>query len=495
VVYQNTKRFLKNRLDSQKQDVAWEEYNKEFFAYLASKHSAEDIEENKSEIKVAFADFYAEHFRTMVLFRDKEQLVLRLMPYQLAPSMSRHLPNLIRWVEELKESIEKEGDTLKLSGKLRRKINEEIADSDELVNKSEVIKLAIKTALGLSDEDIIVPMKRTILIHLASGEEGEDEAAQLDEKQLEALCKKTLTFEAIELIIEAMIEEALKTKLNFATLSQGQYEKSVLAVFKYGIADALTKNFKLPDAYVLALSTYLLRTHFSTIYLKFTEQLLRLLTQGDQAVKAFLSRYNGELIVENNLRYKMPIIEGKEGRRWNTMMMSVIAKTWFTNYDKFQEVTSQLERYSYIYDNFSRLNEEVARTLEKCKIDASQINSKLIKISNEIQNCTTQLNVMKLEKKDIATQAAVAQKKSQFQNIYQSFSKNLAELEQEYKTQNQERIKLKEQYKSAEQNIRGLEKQKRQLTAQLEQYEAGFSEMIEAVATALAKRKQPYKGS
>ena len=171
MIYQYVKRYLKNTLEKPKVDFEWSALDDiKFFSFIEQRYTLEEFSKEISEVKVAFKDFFEPVGNIVFRYKEESGIKFKIFPYRVKPQDSKHLQNIIKIInnnrKQIKYPYQGQDDQIVILGKIRREVNREVFDSQESVNTKELIKHAIRIALGLSERDIITQLKRKYIIKI-----------------------------------------------------------------------------------------------------------------------------------------------------------------------------------------------------------------------------------------------------------------------------------------------------------------------------------------
>jgi hypothetical protein len=194
MIYQYVKRYLKQNLVQPKVDCEWSQLdNLKLLNYIEQRYTLAELGREISEVKEAFKDFFEPVGSIVFRYTDGVGVKFKVFPYRQEPKDSSHLKNIIKIIFLNRKAIEYnyqgQSNQIAISGKIRREINKEVADTKESINIRELIKYSIRKALGLNDRDVIVQLKRKFIVKvfdstkIVKAEEEISELTIVDEKK------------------------------------------------------------------------------------------------------------------------------------------------------------------------------------------------------------------------------------------------------------------------------------------------------------------------
>ena len=436
MIYQDAKRFLRTAIKTPNINIDFNSFHEDFLSYMLERtYTFDDLIAQKSELKIAFNDFFGKVARAAIFFKD-QKIILKLLPYNVAPENSRHLSRLIELTKLHNESITRENNLYKIKGKLRREINAEIADSNEEVNKNDVIKLALKQALNLEDSIVVVFLKRSIIIReISEHVEKEEAESKLSNDELQTIYTELVEKYALEEILNSLMSDLLKEELNCSQISNEYFHKTSLNFIKMALVSELSKTLEYKDEQIIDIANFVMKKEITNIFTIISKYLLRELYKKNENVKKFIEYYNGEILVYKGKRFKIPTIESTDGRRWNAMTMGVVVTPWFANIDKNakakKEIGSALEEMKVFEDELKKYSQQIIDYTNKIAELTEDFNT----LEKDLSNTIYKLNHLKNDKADESTIAKfttiydeLKTKKTKVDNELIDTNKNLHEV-------------------------------------------------------------------
>jgi len=423
MIYQDVKRYLKGYLQRPSKDYVWSGHdNLVLLQYIQSRYSDDQITNNVSEIRQAFRDFFEPIGNIVLRFKLDTGIAYKILPYHVKPKDSKHLSKVIDIIRHNRRNIEYpykgRNDQIALLGKIRRHINSEIIETDEAVNKKELVRYAIKVALELDPRDVVVHLKRKYIIKIFKKNEllnqhVIDPAPKDDsERRFQGYNAEDMTAHYNELIndidMEAFLDNVMTllfcSKLNFDEITNNYYEANVLSLVRNMIAQELKPYVSENEDYVMGLGGYIFRNNFENVHKRIAIEIFEQISRKSKCAELFLGYYSGTIHIENGKKYAIPDLSTPDGKRWNITSISATAIMWLrsrheetklqvkldninSNYTQiatqYETVSQQFKGYA---DNISKFLEQ-SEAAEKSIADARR-NFKL-KVSGEMSKRDT----------------------------------------------------------------------------------------------------------
>ena len=391
MIYQDVKRFLKRHLQRPSKELEWKEHdNFLLLNFIQSRYSDQQINNNTSEIRQAFKDFFEPIGNLVVRFKNDTGVHYKIFAYRVKPKDSKHLNTIIEIIRNNRRSIEypyhDREDQMAILGKIRRHINAQIIETDEAVNKKELVRYAIKQALQLDERDVVIHLRKIYIVKLfkknlhLNPEAKDPKPINKDEKRFHGYNADDLSNHYNELISDLDIESFLDNvmallfagKLNFDEITNNYYEANVLTLIRYAIAEELKQYVSKNQDYLLGFAGYIFRNNFEAIHERIAIEIFEQVSIKNKNAETFLNYYSGTILVENGNRYAMPELSTPDGKRWNIASITATATMWLrTRHQEkksvadFQNLEAEYIQVATLYDTTSKQYEQQSEALDK----------------------------------------------------------------------------------------------------------------------------------
>ncbi len=413
MVYQDVKRFLKRHLNKPSSKYEWGNHdNFLFLNYIQDRYSDEKIENNALEIREAFRDFFEPSGNLIVRFDKATGIHYKITPYRIEVQKSKHLKDIITIIRSNRRAIEfpynGKDDQIALLGKIRRKINAEIAETTEKVNKKELIRYAIKKAIELDDKDIILTQKKKYIIKLFNKNTFVHTDSQLKEK-IEPKKENKISQEDLksyydDLFSEVSISDFLDQimislfaeKLNFQKINNNYYEQNALNLIKNKITEDLSEHISGNDDYASLLAGYILKLNLINIHERIAIEIFEQITQKDENAKLFLNYYTGQVYVEQGKKYIIPEITTDDGKRWNINSLMSTSTVWLRTRSLYirtkversniqEKIAENMPTFTNAKKQLDKTRAELSTTLKHYKKLSEKIEDISLNLKNELK--------------------------------------------------------------------------------------------------------------
>jgi len=348
MLYQYVKRYLKNSVGTARIDFEWSSLdNIKFFAFMEKRYDLNEISKEISEVKVAFKDFFEPVGNIVFRYKEESGIKFKIFPYRVEPQNSQHLNNIVKIINNNRKQIkylsQGDDDQIVILGKIRREVNKELFDTPESINTKELIKYALRVALDLNDKDIITQLKRKYIIKIfkqGNVLDVEEEvlvtskkdsnfngytAEQIEETYKDIFKKGNAN---ITYFLNSVMKHILRNDLSFKTIDNKYYEAKSLRIIHKQISKELMDYIQLEDDYILGISGYIIRKHFSEIHKIMAIDLIKYVYEKDANANKFLLYYSGKTMLIDNKKYIIPSLVTKEGQQWNISSLIGICNSW-----------------------------------------------------------------------------------------------------------------------------------------------------------------------
>ncbi len=363
MIYQYVKRYLKNTIENPRVDFTWNPLdNIKFFTYVENRYTLEEFTKELSEVKQAFKDFFEPVGKVVFRYKEDTGIKFRIFPYTIEPKDSKHLKNIINIINHNRKYIEYpyqgQADQIAIYGKIRRDINKEVFDTQESVNVKELINYAIKKALNLSQQDIITQLKRKYIVKIFEKNTQLGDNVEVPKKRegVENRFNGYTTEEikktyneiflkddgVIKIFLDEVMKKLFKGELNFKTISNEFYEKNALKIIHAGIVHELANYVSLEKDYLLGVAGYTMRINFQKIHEIMARELIKCIYEKDTNANNFLLYYNGNIVLIDNVKHKIPSLETEDGQQWNNASLIGICNLWMNTKKKQEEYETKL---------------------------------------------------------------------------------------------------------------------------------------------------------
>ena len=416
MLYTYTKRYLKKNYKLST-SITWGVLdNVQFFNYIYERYTQEEFEKEISEVKEAFKDFFEPVGN--ILFRYKDGTIkIKIFPYVLKPQDSIYLDELISIIKNnpkaIKYPYKGQMNQIAITGKIRRAINQVLYQSNESINKKELIKYAIRKALELNERDIIVQLKKIFVVkiyhktnavaknteeidsidlHEYDDKKNESSANRYngyDEEELKATYKELFpTEEELENFLNTTMDTLFQTKLNFKTITNKYYEENSLKLIHSQMAKELENYSSYEKDFLYGLAGYIFRQNFQKVHELMAMEIIKCIYEQDKNAKEFMLYYNGDTIIKDNKKYIIPSLETEDGRKWNNSSLIGICNLWMNIKKKKTTIENKIKE---INNKINKLNQGLSvvepeiKKLEKELEEKNEIYTKKQKEYKEME--------------------------------------------------------------------------------------------------------------
>lgn len=505
MVYQDVMRFLKRTLGTPKMDAMWSvKENFLLLNFLQERYSDEQIQNNAMEIRQAFRDFFEPIGNALVRYTNNVGINYKILPYHVEPTKSVHFKKLIEIIRENRRAIDYphngREDQIAILGKIRREINKEIVESDEKVNKKELVRSAIKEALHLDERDVVLHLKKKYLIKIFQKNAFLNQSPierKSDEIQTLTIDGETLKSDYEELFKEvsigAFLEQVMATlfsnQLDFQKIDNAYYEKNVLILVKKQIAQELGAYVSNNEEYVNQLANHILKENMISIHEHIAIEIFEKITNKDTNAHQFLNYYTGQIYIENGKRYIIPEIATDDGKRWNINSLMSTASVWLRTRTLLQK--SNAERQN-IEQKINEIMPDYSTSKQQLDIHNHEHNIYLKKFKEVNQQVEENMTVLQSEVKTFMN----INKESELEFQIRQDKQVLKEIKQRLNAIASQKAAKEKQFFDIQVIYTDLTREKNALTQKVQGFERdlalgsdAFHSILSSIVKALMKRK------
>jgi len=351
MIYNYVKKYLKNKYSEPTTDFKWDKQDiEEFFQHIEKRYTKTEFTKEISEVKVAFRDFFEPVATILFRYTDSGEIKIKVFPYRVKPENSKHLQKIIEIIKihrkHIKYNYNDDKNQIAILGKIRREINSEILDSQESINKKELIRYAIRKALSLTDKDVVISLKRKFIIKLSAqdSEASSDKYNGYSESDIKNSYSSIFDKDTkIEEFLQLVMKKLFANSLNFRTISNQDYETNAVKFIQLAILKELGNYINIERDFLVGLTSYIVRKYFHYIHELMAIELLEAVYEKNKNANQFLLYYNGKVIVKDGKKYKIPSLETEDGQQLNNATIIAICNIWVNIKLKKEQALEQLE--------------------------------------------------------------------------------------------------------------------------------------------------------
>lgn len=434
MIYQDTKRFLKQHLKQPSSTYIWDNNdNIAMFKFLQKRYSDDHIDNNAMEIREAFRHFLEPVGNALVRYTSLG-ISYKVFPYHLEPAKSRHLKSLIHIIHSHRRCIDfphnGREDQIALLGRIRRAMNAEIVETDENVNKRELVRYAIKEALGLGERDVVLTLKKKYIIKLFHENSfvstPEAQRAELlniiSEFQLQSDYEELFRDTSIEYFIDQVMASLFHDSLNFSLISNQFYEQNASHLIQKEIAKQLEEYLSYNEEYLQAFAAYIFKQNMLAVYERIAIEIFEKITSRDSNARQFLNYYTGHTYVENGKRYIIPDITTEDGKRWNINSLISTSNIWLRSRNLLLQSKVELKNCEKRIDSFTPDYSSAKNALDAL-MDEIRDNKRLSEmLEDEMLSLNGKISPSRYIKKEAHLRAQAQEYKKRFKDTQQKIN-------------------------------------------------------------------------
>jgi len=281
----------------------------------------------------------------------------------------------------------------------------EILDDTELQGASlthevkDFIRARLRQEIAIGEKDAIVFMGDKIIIRRfidGSGEENkkiEQRYNGLPKDELELIRKKIFSDEQNEQIaFRTIMENAMEGELNFANITFAFFEKNYVKTIQKYVLSFLSENLCEDEQILIGVGNLALRENWIFVHRFMAERIIELLSSKNTNTETFLKCYSGDITLgENRVKYKMPEIIDKNGKKWNAptifSMVMQYKKNILTAEQrkkgvelhalKIQEIEEEIKKIEQEASDWEGQQSSIDQELSEYFLEESRLNDEL----------------------------------------------------------------------------------------------------------------------
>lgn len=435
--------YLETNLPKPSLDFKWSDAdNKNLFLFIGEKFSKEDIkkDEIQEDIKKAFKNFFEPVGYILIQIKNN-RIRLKVFPYTLEPKDSVNLSSIIEMIQDNLDLVKYVDNRVVIKEKLRKNIYNFVDNIDnEEINKKELARFAVRKALGLKKNDIVIIKKEQIFIKIFNDKKMRKVSSSdqntiagrfngIEEAELDDFYDEYFSKEESRNFFKVVVKLFVETYFIEEKIDNLTYETNVFGYIQSLIIEQLMNEFDCSEEFYKGFSGYILRIHFNDVFELIADFMLNEISLSNEYIIDFLKYYSLNIVIVNGVKYKVPELETEDGLRWNVISMLSIAKIYTRTKATVKELDKEIHKFDeeilklYIngltpveYNNiFIKEKQKIAEQLrnERQKLEQYMdtfritkdearkkvLNNDINRIKREINQIT--LSMDKLSKKEI----------------------------------------------------------------------------------------------
>lgn len=369
------------------------------------------------------------------------------------------------------------------------KILSEITDVNE--DPTTLLKYAIRKSFELSMRDLVIRKNGNIFIKLLSEvsqveiqEEDKGTIANRYEgiaiEELEAFNEEFFADKGNKYFFANIAKEFVQTYFIENKIGNVNYEKNVFSNIKSIVVAHLIAMYDNSDGFFDGFAGYIFRIHFKEVFEYIADIILDEISMSNGYMMEFLKYYSSDILVINNIKYRVPNIEAKNGLRWSAVSMLSIAKIYTKSTKTIKEILKKIkildeEASIFLVDDLTPL-EQHSQFLR----DTNDLNEELDELKQQLSIYVDSYNIVSNEEERKALKSDMIKLKEFIQEVRDEKSA----LKPVKSSKIQAYTKIKKEYDSMQ---RYLNREKKLIAQNRDSYLS----MRDSLVVALTSKKQP----
>ena len=499
MAYSKLTLYLKTNLRTPSKDFVWtKEDNQNFFNFIDENFPEDYLkqDENLLAIKLAFQKYFEPI--GYILFQIKNYKIrLKVFEYKIEPKESENIGEIVNIIEKHENNIVKNYNGKKDQIFMQKWLKDEIFNfieslKDEKVNKKELVKFAVREALKLKDNDIVMVKQESIFIKLCDvikkREVPKDKLNTklnryngIDEEELHSFNVEHFSSKEDRNFLKQIAKMFVERYFIQRKINNQEYEKYVFAYIQAIITEQLMITYDNCEDFFKGLAGYVFRIHFQEVFENIADEILVEVANSNKHILEFLKYYSLNVIVINNKKYEVPVLEAQNGLKWNVVSMLSIVKLYVKTDAMSRLVNKAIDKKE---DEVTALYVNELSPIEraqKINEEKNSLTKQLIKLENTVENYYDSLKFIKDESEKDLLQQQIGTIKEDIQNIKKE-KNDLLDKAVSRKDINK--------FISLENEIDSLSRQFKREEKILKQNEESFSSIKSALVKALMSKKK-----
>lgn len=497
MIYKEVKFYLQTHLLRPSVDFKWtDEENEKLFTYINEKFDLEYLQkkENLLKIKQAFKDFFEPV--GYILFKLKDSKIkFRIFPYKLEPKDSINLEAMVNIIGENVDSVEfnykGKDDQILLNKDLVSKINKYVSNiNNEEINKKELVKHSVRTALVLSESDLIINRNSQIFVKkfrykniLTESQKGTIAGRYngINEEELRTFEIDYFNTEENKDFFTYVAKSFVEIYLIEQRIDNNYYEAKAFSLIQSIIVDQLTSQFDHNRDFFIGFAGYIFRIHFKDVFAHIADFILHEVSLSNTHMIDFLKYYSLDVIIIGGKKYQIPSLQSDNGQHWNSISILSVAKTYVKTKISVQEITKKF------YVTEDKIQEHMIGDLTPLEYN-SDINIDVQKVIEKINISRHKLDVTV----DSIDSSKDKSRKQMFKQDAKDIREHLDELNKEKDFLINKKIQSNKlnQYVMLQREVDSLDRNYKRESQILEQNEKAYQSIKNALVKALISKKE-----
>ncbi|WP_294967191.1 hypothetical protein [Sulfurimonas sp.] len=231
-------------------------------------------------------------------------------------------------------------------------------NKNKIFNDNDLIKLAIRKALELKKNDVIIIKQEHIFVKIINRTNRNNIAQNeskiherrfngIDKRELEVFYSEHFSKEISKNFFKTIVEKFVELYFEEQKIDNHIYEKNVFVYIQRIIIAELIVKFEQSEEFLTGFSGYAFRMHFNSVFDSISEYILKEISISNEYMIDFLKYYSLDIIIVDGMKYKVPEFETDDGLKWNVISMLSISKI----YTRTRTSVNKLQKEVYSLDD------------------------------------------------------------------------------------------------------------------------------------------------
>jgi len=354
---------------------------------------------------------------------------------------------------------------------------------------TEAFELHTKDIILFKDGYIFIKFITQLEQNMIEGRSSSEEVRYngFEEVELQSFLEESFSDKKLKILLENTAKIFVNTYIVEKKLSNEDYEKKVFGLIKQIIYKSLSNIYNNDDEFMLGLAGYIFRINFEPLFLYMADFLFNNLAKNEPNTKAFLDYYSNDVIIINNIKYKVPSIQ-TDNHKWKIVSILSIIRVYIKNKENKIEIEKKIKQFEidakacYMIEGISPLQQQ-KRTKEKLLKLNNKLNEQLKSINSYYSKLQTQ-NLTPDEKSDIHAKLKIEQANA-----------DKLKLEKEQILKHAIEDKIVQKYQKIQREVDALKRELSTKNKIIEQNKPTYQKLKKALVKALIQKKKVLASS
>ena len=220
-------------------------------------------------------------------------------------------------------------------------------------NLKDMLKIVVRDAFELSPRDLVIRKNGNLFIKLLDkitkntiNEEDKGTIVSrydgIDEEELDSFYQEFFFENENKDFFVLVAKEFTQKYFLEEKINNANYEKHVFEYIQKLVYNSLVSIYDNDDLFFNGFAGYVFRIHFKEVFEYISDFILDEISSSNTYMMDFLNYYSSDIVVLNNVRYRVPNIEAESGLRWSGVSMLSIAKIYSKSKKSIKDIKKKM---------------------------------------------------------------------------------------------------------------------------------------------------------